>query len=183
MKISTEGFLPFIQESNAIEGYDYPLEHYVEGSGNFHIGNSFKVLNYLNSKLERSQGPSMVQEWLVLHSILIRDLIEDKYRGVLRPVQVYVGEHVPPRPEKLKEEITEYFKLLLRLNSLQAHYEFERIHPFVDGNGRVGRVLWLWQEVLAGRETRPFLNNYPGLTFEDKRQSYYSALSTHRKII
>jgi len=50
----------------------------------------------------------------------------------------------------------------------RAHYQFEKIHPFGDGNGRVGRLLMnfiLWH------------NKYPMLIIEyEKRKSYYRAL-------
>lgn len=51
-------------------------------------------------------------------------------------------------------------------NPLQAHIEFEKIHPFLDGNGRTGRMLLWWHEIKNGNEPTLFLAS-------EKWEKYY----------
>ena len=96
--------------------------------------------------------------------------------GKYRDYRVRVGNYVAPDWQDVKELM---HKLTLFINnnmkkmnavelSARAHYKFEMIHPFGDGNGRVGRLLMnyiLWHK------------NYPMLIIEYKnRSSYYRAL-------
>ena len=62
-------------------------------------------------------------------------------------MDVRVGRHIPPPGGPHIE--TELADLLARINdgeigSWRAHVEYETLHPFMDGNGRSGRTIWLW---------------------------------------
>lgn len=93
-----------------------------------------------------------------------------KYRDYL----VRVGDYVAPDWQDVKELMNQLIQFInqSKLNvvelSARAHYRFESIHPFGDGNGRIGRLLMnhiLWH------------NKYPMLVIEyKKRRSYYKAL-------
>jgi len=84
---------------------------------------------------------------LIVINTLRQDLISQI--GRFRTVQVFVGRSIPPKPQ----EVQKLMSYLLRWYSINKkklhplvlasyfHTEFERIHPFVDGNGRVGRLL------------------------------------------
>jgi Fic family protein len=69
--------------------------------------------------------------------------------GKYRTVQVYIGNSIPPKPQDVSNEMARLLKWYStnkkKLHPLVLasyfHTEFERIHPFVDGNGRVGRLL------------------------------------------
>ena len=99
--------------------------------------------------------------------------IAGKYREYL----VRVGSYLAPdwqEVEKMMRELVGFInKNLDKLNSVElsakAHYRFEKIHPFGDGNGRVGRLLMnyiLWH------------TGYPMIIIEyKKRKSYYKALT------
>ena len=96
--------------------------------------------------------------------------IAGKYRDYL----VKIGNHIAPDWQDVKKLMTQLVKFineekinLVELSAI-AHYRFEKIHPFGDGNGRIGRLLMnhiLWH------------SGYPMLIIEyKKRKSYYRAL-------
>ncbi|MBM3247451.1 Fic family protein [Candidatus Pacearchaeota archaeon] len=84
---------------------------------------------------------------MVTENTLKQELISQI--GKYRTVQVYVGSSLPPNPSVVPERMTSLLKWYSnnknRLNPLVLasyfHAEFEKIHPFVDGNGRTGRLL------------------------------------------
>ncbi len=59
-----------------------------------------------------------------------------------------------------------------KITCFEAHMEYEAIHPFMDGNGRSGRVLWLWQRIKYGA--------WPNLSF--KHSFYYEAFGFYRRM-
>jgi Fic family protein len=115
----------------------------------------------------------------------------NKDRGNLRRMQVYIGALGSPIEEAsyIPPPITEIPSLLSNwesyINSEQekdplvqmgvAHYQFEAIHPFMDGNGRIGRLLiplFLYQRKLL---SYPLL--YISEFFEENRKMYYDSLN------
>ncbi len=92
------------------------------------------------------------------HSYLLHSVRgENKNRGNFRKEQVQVGDYIPPVHTEIPSLINNWEKylnskdiekdLLVRIGV--AHYQFEAIHPFLDGNGRIGRLiipLFLCQE-------------------------------------
>jgi Fic family protein len=96
--------------------------------------------------------------------------ISGKYRDYL----VRVGDYLAPDWQEVKEMMNNLLKFInnSKINpvelSARAHYKFEKIHPFGDGNGRIGRLLMnniLWHK------------KYPMIIIEyKKRRSYYKAL-------
>lgn len=94
--------------------------------------------------------------------------------GRFRDFLVRVGPYIAPDWQDVEKLMREYAKFVngTQINpadlAARAHYKFEKIHPFGDGNGRIGRLLMnhiLWH------------NGYPMLIIEyAKRKSYYKAL-------
>ena len=84
---------------------------------------------------------------LVVLNTLRRDLVSQI--GRYRNVQVFIGRSIPPKPQEVPDKMAGLLrwyssnKKSLHPVVLASHFhaEFEKIHPFVDGNGRVGRLL------------------------------------------
>ena len=121
-------------------------------------------------KTEEPLSGRLLLKW---HKNIFRETRPD-IAGRFRNYSVRVGSYVAPdwsEVESLMEQIVTFAKQST-LNSVEvaarAHYMFEKVHPFGDGNGRVGRLLMnyiLWK------------NGYPMLIIEyAKRKSYYQAL-------
>ena len=89
---------------------------------------------------------------------------------------------VPPPPEAMGELLTdlEYFlherEMPLLIQLAMAHYQFEVIHPFLDGNGRIGRLMIPLMLILRGALTQPLL--YLSAYFEHYRDDYFDLLLT-----
>lgn len=116
------------------------------------------------------------EEFLSLEKMTILDLI--KFVNVVadarlrdRPgMNVSVGNHQPP--DGGSAVVTRLERLLrdLDLDSPHAlHCQYEDLHPFMDGNGRSGRVLWLW--MMGGIENAPlgFLHHFYYQTLQASR--------------
>jgi len=93
--------------------------------------------------------------------------------------------YVPPPPEQLMEALSEWERFLHvrdRIPDLVQcalmHKQFEAIHPFLDGNGRVGRLLITLFLIERGRLSQPLL--YLSAFLEAHRQEYYDRLQRVR---
>ncbi len=93
---------------------------------------------------------------LHLHKILMTGIVDDdgttKQPGKIREKQVFVGSrprlYIPAPPSKVDECLNDLLAYIAEgpgdhplIKAYEVHYQFEAIHPFEDGNGRVGRVL------------------------------------------
>ncbi|XP_076307565.1 protein adenylyltransferase Fic-like [Tachypleus tridentatus] len=107
------------------------------------------ALKYINNTLVTKYGPITVDDILEIHKRVLGH-VDPVEAGTIRRSQVYVGEHIPPPPSELfdlMEDLVEWlnsedgFKLHPVKYAALAHYKFVFIHPFMDGNGRTGRLL------------------------------------------
>lgn len=86
-------------------------------------------------------------------------------------MDVRVGSHIAPRggPQIVVRlnEIIEHAHTVK--NPWQVHCEFETLHPYLDGNGRTGRMLWAWHMMELGRDpfALPFLHRFYYQTLEN----------------
>ena len=121
---------------------------------------------------------------LAAHKLLMHGLIDDAGHYRKGGVGIYRGErllHMAPPASRVADLVDELLEWASSTDihpliaSCIFHYEFEFIHPFADGNGRMGR---LWQTVMLG-QWRPVLAYLPVATvIRDQQESYYSALAT-----
>lgn len=137
--------------------------------------NHFRCIDYVIENANRKLSERMIKK---LHFILkngTSDSLEDWFAvGDYKKMPNEVGGMETTAPEKVAEEMRKLIKKYrarkaLDLRDLLAfHYEFERIHPFQDGNGRVGRLI-LFKECLR-------LNIVPFIIDEELKMFYYRGL-------
>ena len=144
----------------------------------FEAKNLARVVGYIRTKSQESEIDKEII--LLLHQMLIGS-INDKIAGRFRAKGEYVrvGTHIAPAPEqvdRLMEAIL--LEYTSDLNSYfldkigKFHLEFETIHPFNDGNGRIGRVLINYQLQRLG---------FPGVIVRDReKKEYYQAFGDYR---
>ncbi len=129
-----------------------------------------------------------------IHEILLsQGRGNNKARGEFRRTQNWIGGtrpgnalFVPPPPEKVMECMGALEKFLhddpaptpLLIKAALAHVQFETIHPFLDGNGRLGRLLITLLLCAEGALSEPIL--YLSLYFKTHRQQYYDLLQKVR---
>lgn len=124
------------------------LEMEIEGSFNvreiYEAKNLYRVYNYIEDHLPDVSLDNI----LLIHQFLLSN-INDSIAGRLRGVNenVRVGKYVAPQGAHVYELIDELLarKVETIRDVARFHLDFERIHPFNDGNGRIGRVLINWQ--------------------------------------
>ena len=118
-----------------------------------------------------------------LHKILVKDTLKDDLKnqiGCFRNIQVYIRgtNWLPPKPEEVSKEIKSLLfwysknkeKLHPLIVSAYFHAGFESIHPFVDGNGRTGRLL---MNFILHK------NNFPMVNIPNSiKHKYYEALES-----
>lgn len=127
------------------------------------------------------------KDLLKAHSVMMQALVEDA--GCYRRGGVGVfGEkgmvHLAPPAERVPILMHDLFDWLkhskdhLLIRSCVFHYEFEFIHPFIDGNGRMGR---LWQSLILGK-LHPLFAHLPveNMVYRNQQQ-YYNAISASSK--
>ena len=94
------------------------------------------------------------------HSLLGEYLKED-WVGKYRDCEVRVGSYFPPVAKNVPALMKKYFKELPMMDAWTAHNEFEKIHPFQDLNGRIGRLIWLSKAIDEDYDfSIPFLQAY-----------------------
>jgi Fic family protein len=128
-----------------------------------------------------------------IHGILMQNARGgDKTPGEFRRSQNWIGgsrpgdaRFVPPPPHELMASLDNLEKFLHAQNSVPllvkaglAHAQFETIHPFLDGNGRVGRLLMTFLLCAEGALTQPLL--YLSLYLKEHRDEYYESLQQIR---
>lgn len=128
--------------------------------------------------------PYSVDDLMTAHGIMTRSLVDESGMFRTRPVGVVDQEgHVmhfgtlPQYVPDLVMELLDWVKnsdVHMLIRSCVFHYEFELIHPFADGNGRIGR---LWHTLLLSKWNPAFAWLPVESMIHDRQQEYYKAIN------
>jgi Fic family protein len=130
-----------------------------------------------------------------IHRILMHQVGNDRARGgEFRRTQNWIGppgstlataSYVPPPPGEMRKALEDWERFLHKRDAIPdliqcalMHEQFEAIHPFIDGNGRVGRILITLFLIERGRLSHPVL--YVSEYIEANRTAYYESLQRVR---
>lgn len=199
LKVGKESLLTLLQEaeipemvynSNAIENSTLTLKETekilleMDVSRNvslrevFEAKNLARVIEYIRTKSQEEE--LSIQLTLLLHQMLLGN-IDDGIAGRFRKEGEYVrvGTHIAPAPEHIElqmgnflSEYTSEHEIYFTDKIAKFHLDFETLHPFNDGNGRIGRVIINYQLQRLG---------FPGIIIRDKeKHEYYQGFQKYR---
>ncbi len=165
--------IDFIFNSNKIEGSKLPknkVESIVKKGKikkNDEVQNSIKAINKINNNFKFN-----VKQIIELHSIL---LSHEPAKLKLRKEEIVVGNSEVLLANQIRKELQILFswyefnkkKIYPAKLAFDFYYKFERIHPFVDGNGRVGRLLM--NKILKDNRFHPII------IWDTNREAHFSA--------
>ena len=159
-----------------------------------------EVVNYIlamRTGLEKLESLPLSNRLLrEIHAVLLRGVRgRERSPGEFRTTQNWIGDQsatvetayfVPPPPSEMGDLLTDFEFFLHEASELPvlvrialAHYQFKTIHPFLDGNGRLGRLLIVFYLVWCKRLPAPLLYLSPYL--ESNRDRYYDSLQVVRE--
>lgn len=186
--------------SSRIEGtqatFTEVLQH--DAGENFNTNKDREIQEVLNYRSAMAYAVDLLKERPFIHLNMIKNIHkvllsgvrgENKDRGEFRKIQNWIGpkhstietaSFVPPPPNKIIDYLDEWEKFInseyedVLIQLAIVHAQFEIIHPFLDGNGRLGRLLipiFLYSKEYLSQPIF-YLSEY----FENHREEYYSSL-------
>lgn len=193
LKLRRNNNIKSIQASLAIEGNTLTLNQVTDIlEGKRVIGPSKDILEVKNalSLYENLKifDPLKIDNLLQAHAILTQVLTEENGKWRSGAVGIFKGKevsHIAPPAKKVPQLMQDLFDFLSNNNEFSwlikacvFHYELEFIHPFSDGNGRIGR---LWQQLILMKED-PIFEYIPlEVLVKDHQQEYYDVLGESDK--
>ena len=143
------------------------------------VQNAFEIYDRMDEL-----NPYSIDDLLSAHAVMMRGLRDDAGEFRSRPVGVVDNQgnvlHVGTLPAYVPQLVfelldwTEHNENLLLIKSCVFHYEFELIHPFSDGNGRIGR---LWHTLLLSKWNPLFAWVPVESIIHDRQSEYYQAIN------
>ncbi len=178
--------IKYIYNSNAIEGNTLTLKEtkvVLEGItiGGKTLREHFEVINHAEAILyieDMIKNKEELSEYVIksIHSLILKNIDNDnagKYRN--QNVIISGAEHIPPDyvlVQDKMEEFINWYKTCSNihpvLKAAKLHVDFVGIHPFIDGNGRVSRLIMNLELLKSGYQALNIRN--------DKKSAYYEAL-------
>jgi Fic family protein len=176
-----------IHSSLAIEHNSLSLEQVTAIVDGRHIlGNPNEIREVKNAydayEMELSLDPYSVSDLLKAHRVMMEGLIPENGKFRSGGVGIFDGDvvvHMAPPARLVPGEIEDLFawyrssEIHPLIRSAIFHYEFEFIHPFADGNGRMGRM---WHSLLLGKWNELFYWLPIEELIRSRQQEYYDAL-------
>lgn len=181
-----------IHSSLAIENNSLSLEQVTDViNGRCILGSPIEIREVKNAyeayNILLTFDPLSINDMLKAHKILMTDLTKEAGRFRSGGVGILAGErviHMAPPANIVPELMGNLFQWVKNadthplIKSCVFHYEFEFIHPFADGNGRIGRM---WQTLLLSR-WKPLFAWLPVETLiRERQQEYYDVLAVSDK--
>ena len=189
IKWRKENRIKTIHSSLAIENNSLNLKQITAIIEDKHVlGNPNEIKEVKNSiqayDLLLSLNPYNEKDLLKAHKLMMQDLVEKNGKYRTDGVGIFDGEkvvHLAPPADRVPELMFDLFKWLKEsdvhplIKSCVFHYEFEFIHPFQDGNGRMGRlwqtaILKEWKEIFAWLPVETLI--------KENQKEYYNVLGT-----
>lgn len=185
--------------SSQIEGTQATLEDVlnpnVDIAVNLEVNDVINYVNALNFAIEKMKELPVCNRFLCeTHRVLMQGVRgQEKNPGEFRHSQNWIGasnsnlktaRYIPPTVEDMQTAMSDLEKFIndydmdILLKTALIHYQFETIHPFLDGNGRIGRMLITLILLANGILHRPVL--YLSLYLKTNRIEYYDRLSEVR---
>ena len=185
--------------SSQIEGAQATLEDVLDAetaeSVNLEVNDVINYVNALNYAIAEMKALPICNRLLCdTHRVLLQRVRgQEKNPGEFRNSQNWIGaanstiqtaRYVPPTVEDMREAMSDLEKFInqsemnILLKTALVHYQFETIHPFLDGNGRIGRMLITLMLLNERVLHRPVL--YLSLFLKTNRVEYYDRLSEVR---
>lgn len=182
--------------STAIEGNPLTLDEVralEEGQPILVVGEKSRreILNQLAGLrfIEKNQAKKTIahQDLSRLHKLIATDVMDQGHPGYYRTFGVRVGNYHPPSAPMVLQLMDDYLKWWNEkanewspvVSSAILHYRFEEIHPYGDGNGRMGRALALWELYKRGFDTHHIFS--VDEIYWENRPRYYAELNAVQK--
>ena len=192
IQLRKENRIQTIHSSLAIENNSLSLEQITAIiDGKRVLGNPNEIQEVKNSiqayDLLLTLNPYNEKDLLKAHKLMMQDLVENSGKYRTDGVGIFDGEHVvhvAPPAKRVPELMADLFEWLKTsdvhplIKSCVFHYEFEFIHPFQDGNGRIGR---LWQTVILKEWKEVFAWIPVETLIKENQKEYYNALGVSDK--
>lgn len=151
-------------------------EQVIRANDILEANNHFKAFNFILDSARESLNIDYLKK---LHSILKANCSNIATIGDFKQKQNFVGDIKTTPPKLVEKEISNLIKSYEKISQksindiIDFHFEFETIHPFEDGNGRVGRLL-MFKECLKE-------NIVPFIIDEEVRLFYYRGLKEYKQ--